>query len=80
MQIVAGRWVRVFQFRRDSMTCFNEVWKLLYSCHGSQVLPSVVRQELWSARVLLPLFRADLRLSWPATPGCQVQHSPGQSA
>ena len=31
MQILAGRWVRVFQFRREGMSCFNEVWKFLYS-------------------------------------------------
>ena len=62
MQIPAGRWVRVFQFRRVGMSCFNEVWKFLYSCHGSQVLPSVVRQEVWSAPVLLSLFRGDLRV------------------
>ena len=26
MQILAGRLVRVFQFRREGMSCFNEVW------------------------------------------------------
>ena len=38
------------------------LWNFLYSCHGSQILPIVVRQELWSALMLLPLFRADLRV------------------
>ena len=57
MQILAGRWVCVFQ-----LSCFNEVWKFLYLCHGRQILPSAVRQELWSALALLPLFRADLRV------------------
>ena len=49
MQILAGRWVRVFQFRREGMSCFNEVWKFLYSCDRN------------SGR-RLPLFRADLRV------------------
>ena len=42
-------WVRVFQFRREGMSCFNEVWKFLYSCDRN------------SGR-RLPLFRADLRV------------------
>ena len=63
MQIPAGRWVvRVFPFRREGMSCFNEAWIFLYSCHGSQVLPSVVRQQLLSALLLLTLLRADLRV------------------
>ena len=62
MQILAGRWVRVFQFRREGMSCFNEVWKFQYSCHGRQILSSAVRRELWSALTLLPLFRADVRV------------------
>ena len=62
MQILAGRWVRVFQFRREGMSCFNDVWKFLYSCYGRQILPSAVRKELWSALALLPLFRADLQV------------------
>ena len=61
MQIQTGRQVRVFQFWREYMSCFNEVWKFLHSCHGCQVLPSAV-QELWSALMLLPLRRADLRV------------------
>ena len=44
------------------MSCFNEVWKFLHSCHGSQILPFVVRQELWFALMLFTLFRADLRV------------------
>ena len=42
MQILAGRWVWVFQFRREGMSCFNAVWKFVYSCHGRQILPSAV--------------------------------------
>ena len=44
------------------MSCLNEIWKFLYSCHGRQILPSTVRQELWSALMLLPLCRSDLRV------------------
>ena len=62
MQILAGRWVHVFQFRRECMRCLNEIWKFLYSCHGRQALPPAVRQELWSALMLLPLCRAGLRV------------------
>ena len=61
MQILARRWVRVFQLRPEGMSCFNEVLKFLYSCHGSQVLPSAVRQSCGQL-VLFPLFRVDLRV------------------
>ena len=61
MQILTERWVRVFQLKREGVSCLSEVRKILYSCHGSQNLPSVVRQELWSAFMLLLLFRSDLR-------------------
>ena len=62
MQILAGRWGRVFQFRRECVSCLNEMWKFLYSFHGRQILSSAVRQELWSALMLLLLCRADLRV------------------
>ena len=32
MQILAGRWVRVFQFRREGMSCFNDCLTAFVSC------------------------------------------------
>ena len=58
MQILAGRWVRAFQFRHEGMSCLSKAWKFLKSCHGRQVLSSNVRHEL----VRLPSFRAHLRV------------------
>ena len=52
----------LFFFWREGMGCFSEVWKFVYSRHGRQVLPSTVRQEFWSALVLVPLFRVNLRV------------------
>ena len=30
MQLLAGSWVRSFQFRREGMSCFSEVWKFVH--------------------------------------------------
>ena len=61
-QIMAGCWVHGFLFGREGMSCFSEVWRFLYLCHGPQKLPSVVRQELWLVLLFIPLPCTDLRV------------------
>ncbi|CAK0884801.1 unnamed protein product, partial [Prorocentrum cordatum] len=75
MQVLAGRWVRMMLYRRETMTCCGEFWKFLVRMRGERALPDAVRRELVSALCLMPLMRCDLRVdeeaarvarhSWP---------------
>lgn len=53
VQVVAGRWVHVLQFRRSGMTCLHDVWKFI-SGAGGRKSERRARQELVSL-VLGPL-------------------------
>ena len=85
MQIVAGRWVHAFQFRREGMSCFSEVWRFVYLCHDPQKLPSVVRQELWLARACFCCYERIcaclwIPWSWLATPACWAEPHAGRQS
>ena len=62
MQILAGRWIRMMQYRRESMGCFDKLWFHLCRWRGRKELPSEVRVGLLLELCLLPIMRADLRL------------------
>ena len=47
VQVVAGRWVHVLQFRRSGMTCLHDVWKFI-SGTGGKKIERRARQELFS--------------------------------
>ena len=59
-QIIAGRWIHVFQFRRPAMSCLDNIWKFI----GGKTLGSqgirLVRQELWTCVCLAPLMCTSL--------------------
>ena len=62
VQILAGRWVFLMQFRRPSMSIFNAVWSFVgEKLKDKKQTISEVRQELTMAVRLLPLMSTDLR-------------------
>eukprot|EP00971_Amphidinium_carterae_P205454 4077458-Amphidinium_carterae.2 len=62
LQILAGRWIRVFMLRRPSMGCFSELWRLLVSGNFMVRMTRKLQQELLGALGVLPLLKLDLRL------------------
>lgn len=61
VQIVAGRWVFLMQFRRPTMCLFNDVWTFVSSPKkSSPQLVMKVRQELMHAILLSPLMHCHL--------------------
>ena len=62
IQILAGRWVFLMQFRRPGMSIFNAVWSFI-SERLKEKKQSIkqVRQELMCAVLLLPVLETDLR-------------------
>ena len=62
IQILAGRWVFLMQFRRPSMSIFNAVWSFISeNLKEKKQTISQVRQELMCAILLLPVLVTDLR-------------------
>ena len=60
VQVVAGRWVHVFQFRRPSMALLSEVWQLVTNKGTSRELEDKVRRELFACMCSLPLLNTYL--------------------
>ena len=54
-QVVAGRWVHCFQFRRPLMSCFDLVWAYIGRSSTRRFSYHEVRRELVRAVCLLPL-------------------------
>ena len=62
IQILAGRWVFLMQFRRPSMSVFNAVWSFIgEKLKEKKQTIEQVRQELTIAVLLLPLMVTNLR-------------------
>ena len=62
VQIVAGRWVFLMQFRRPSMSIFNAVWSFVGdSSSKTRCRLQVVRAELFLAICLGPLLHSFLK-------------------
>lgn len=47
VQVVAGRWIHVLQFRRCGMTCLHDTWKFIAG-HGGVKVEMRARQELFA--------------------------------
>lgn len=61
VQIVAGHWIFLMQFRRPTMSLFNGVWTFVSSTkQASPSLVMKVRQELMHAVLISPLTRCFL--------------------
>ena len=61
VQVVAGRWVFLMQFRRPTMSIFNEIWAFVSStkrCSPGTLMK--VRQELLQAIFLSPIMHSYL--------------------
>ena len=60
IQIIAGRWVHIFQFRRPGMSCLDVTWKFAGGkAIGAKGLLQV-RQEFWRCVLLSPLLFTSL--------------------
>ena len=59
-QVVAGRWVHCFQFRRPLMSCFDLVWAYIGRSRTRKFSYQEVRRELVRAVFLLPLAHTNL--------------------
>lgn len=61
VQVVAGRWVFILQFRRPAMSVLNETWKLVGgACKVTAKLRCAVRNELLTLVYLSPLLFCNL--------------------
>ena len=68
VQIVAGRWVFLMQFRRPSMSIFNAVWSFV----GSTTEKKRYRLEAVRAELLMAIFLGPLLHSYLKAPVAQV--------
>ena len=61
VQVIAGRWVFLMQFRRPTMSVFNEVWTFVSSTKKcSPLILMKVRQELLQAIFMSPTMHSHL--------------------
>ena len=61
LQIIAGRWMFILQFRRPGMIFFDALWKMIGgNCRITAKLRHLVRRELWSAVTCSFLFHCNL--------------------
>ncbi len=78
VQILAGRWVFLMQFRRPSMSIFNAVWTFVgEKLKEKKQTIGEVRQELTMAVLLLPLMFTDLTAPVAPTIGASDASSTG---
>ena len=61
VQVVAGRWVHVFSFRRPGMVVFDKVWKYIALDYAAVALEEKVRSELVGAMCLSLVLHTNLR-------------------
>ena len=60
VQVVAGRWVHILQFRRPGMAFLDSTWQFISSKTFSSRLVEQVKRELWSLVCASPLLHTDL--------------------
>ena len=65
LQILAGRWVRLFQYNRAVSHIFNALWRRIATMRGPKRLSTTIQSELVTAVLFLPFMCVDLRA--PAT-------------
>ena len=63
LQVAAGHWTNLFQYRKEVSCTLNRVWRVLvkWGAPRRRVLPSIARRELLEALICLPLLQMDLR-------------------
>eukprot|EP00438_Fugacium_kawagutii_P000234 Skav212279 [mRNA] locus=scaffold732:326080:334230:- [translate_table: standard] len=78
VQVLVGRWVHVFSFRRPAMILFDEVWKFHSAVKGTLVNFRKVRAELFGACLMCTLLHTDLSASVsPCTTASDASSSGG---
>ncbi len=60
LQIVVGRWVHVFQFRRPAMGCLSTVWRYITRTGHQWDIQRAAKQELLNCVALVPLLHTFL--------------------
>ena len=65
VQIIAGRWVHVLQFRRPGMSFLEYTWEYVGTKRFSSELVLKVRRELFSLLAAVPLLHTNLRATLP---------------
>eukprot|EP00438_Fugacium_kawagutii_P000055 Skav215901 [mRNA] locus=scaffold1542:116365:121392:- [translate_table: standard] len=63
VQVVVGRWVHLFSFRRPLMVVLDEVWKFQVARKGVRINYTKVRAELFGCCMLAMLLHTDLTAS-----------------
>ena len=61
VQIIAGRWVHILQFRRPGMSLLDNTWKFITSSKFCAGLVHSVKRELLSCILGTPMLHTDLR-------------------
>ena len=60
VQVVAGRWVHVMQFRRPSMAILEKTWEFVGKTTWKQGIHLAVRRELFQCLLAIPLLHTHL--------------------
>eukprot|EP00435_Cladocopium_sp_Y103_P023470 s1361_g5.t1 len=60
VQVLAGRWVHVLQFRRPGMSFLEAIWEFISSKKFNATLVVKVRRELWMCVCAVPLLHTNL--------------------
>lgn len=58
IQVIAGRWIHVMQFRRPSMAILDKVWEFTGKGNTSAGIQQAVRRELFQCLLVVPLLHA----------------------
>eukprot|EP00435_Cladocopium_sp_Y103_P065421 s378_g27.t1 len=61
IQVLAGRWVHILQFRRPGMSFLEATWEFVGSKKFSSSLVLKVRRELWMCICATPLLHTNLK-------------------
>lgn len=61
VQVVAGRWIHVMQFRRPTMSFLDETWAFLGQKKLAQGVHAKVRREFLACLCIIPLMHTDLK-------------------
>eukprot|EP00435_Cladocopium_sp_Y103_P035097 s361_g9.t1 len=60
VQVIAGRWVHVMQFRRPSMSILEKTWEYVGKKQYKQGIHAEVRRELFQCLLTIPLLHTHL--------------------
>jgi len=65
VQIIAGRWVHILQFRRAGMSFLEATWEYVGTRKFSKDLTCRVKRELWNCICAVPMLHTNLGASIP---------------